>query len=204
MIGKIHFVLILATAAACTGCPLPYTSKPTELEGTWRATDGTVLEIKWQRVRVLFAEPISYPQNDPASTGYAYHWCKASFTLQPDLVPKQINITYPRLIDDDSTFVYCTTDPSTLGFNFTLTSGNLTEQQLDDIQADYVQGMLDNLDLSGETALGIYEIIDHNHVSIALGDLGAGRPSTFDEAKTYTRDTRKYASQSLGSFCGGS
>jgi len=204
MTRQIHFMLLIATAVACMGCPLPYTGKPTELEGTWRATDGTVLEIKWQRMRVLFTEPFSYAQNDPPCTGYAYLWCKASLNLKPDEDPKQINIVYPNLVDEKSTFVYCSTDPETLGYNYTLTSGNLTEQQAQEIQTEYAQGMLDNLELSGATSLGIYEIIDANHVLVALGDPGAGRPSTFDEAKTYTRDTRKYADESLGSFCGGS
>jgi len=201
MTGKIHFVLILAAAAACMGCPPIYT--PTEIEGTWRATDGTVLEIRGPRMRVLSTESFSYTQNNPSCTGYAYLWCKAGFTLQPDEDPKEIDIAYPSLVDG-LTFVYCATDPETIGYNYTLTSGNLTQQQAQEIQTEYVQGMLDNLELSGATALGIYEIIDASHVLIALADLGAGRPSTFDEAKTYTRDTRKYATASLGTFCGGS
>jgi len=107
-------------------------------------------------------------------------------------------------VDEESGIAYCATDPQTVGYNYTLTAGDLTQDQAGDLETDYGLAMLATLQLSGETALGIYRIVDANHIQIALADPGDARPSTFDEAITYTRDTREYARQSLASFCPGS
>lgn len=192
-------VLAVVAGVVLTGCPPPYVL--TDLDGNWAAADGTVLEVRGPRVRVLAVDPFSYPENDPPCTGYAYVWCVAALTLNPDAEPRQLDITYPALVDG-TTFVYCETDPQIVGFNVTLTAGHLTSQQLEQLESDYAESMLDTMQLSGLSVTGIYQIIDATHRQIALAQPGALRPDTFDNARLFTRDSRKYAPLSLGTFCG--
>jgi len=193
--------LVLAVIAGVvgTGCPPAYVL--TDLDGNWAAADGTVLEVRGPRVRVLAVEAFSYPENAPPCTGYAYVWCVAALTLNPDAEPRQLDIAYPALVDG-TTFVYCETDPQTVGFNVTLTAGHLTPQQLEQLESDYAEAMLDTMELSGLSVAGIYEVVDATHRRIVFAQPGAPRPDTFNDAQLFTRDSRKYAPLSLGTFCG--
>lgn len=202
MSRNISFMLLVMTALACTGCPPVY--PPSEIEGTWRATDGAVLQMRSTVVWVISTDPISYPQNNPPCTGYSYIWCKARLNIKPDEDPKKIDIVYPKLVDEQGGLAYCGADPQTIGYSYTLTAGNLTQAQAHDLDTDYGLAMLATLQLSGKTRLGIYKIVDANHIQIALADPGDPRPTTFNEAITYTRDSNTYSHQSLGSFCPGS
>lgn len=194
-------LFLIIAGGLLAGCPPSYVH--TDLDGNWAAPDGTVLEVRGPQVRVLAVETFSYPENDPPCTGFVYVWCKAALALNTEAEPRQLEITYPPLLDG-STIVYCRTDANTVGYNWTLTAGSLTQEQSKKLQDEGVEAMLDTMRrLSGVTVPGIYEVVDPMHRRIVLAEPEADRPETFDDAQLFRRDTRSYAPVSLGTFCAG-